>query len=74
MLADWSDASRRAARDLVWVQVAGVDADFRAVATVTDSDATLTGLPSGKTAIMRVTAANDAGESTMGAEVQTMVP
>ena len=73
LLVDWADA-RRAARYRVWVQVLTVDADFRAVATVTDSDATLSGLPSGKTVKVRVTAANDAGESGPSAEVQPVVP
>lgn len=39
----------------------GVDADFIAVASVTDSDATLTGLPSGTTVQIQITALNDAG-------------
>ena len=72
LLADWADA-RRATRYRVWIQVLTVDADFRAVATVTDSDATLTGLPSGKTVKVRITAANDAGESLPGTEVQAVV-
>ncbi len=71
--ADWADA-RRAARYRVWVQVMGVDADFRAVATVTDSDATLSGLPSGKTVKVRVTAANDAGEGQASEVAEVVVP
>jgi len=72
LLADWADA-RRAARYRVWVRVLTVDADFRAAATVTDSDATLTGLPAGKTVKVRVTALNDAGESTPSDEVEAVV-
>lgn len=68
-LADWADA-RRAAWSRVWVQVVGVDADFRAVATMTVSDATLTGLPSGKPVNVRVTAVNGAAESALGAEAE----
>jgi hypothetical protein len=45
-----------------------------AVVTVTDSDATLTGLPSGATVQVRVTAANEAGESQPSAVVQIVVP
>ena len=72
LLADWADA-RRADRYRVWVKVEGVDADFRAAATVTDSDATLNTFPSGRTVRVRVTAANDAGESTPSAEAQAVV-
>ena len=52
LLVDWAVA-RRAARHCMWVQVVGVDTDFSAVATVTDSDATLIGLHSGKTVKVR---------------------
>ncbi len=72
LLADWADA-RRASRYRVWVKVEGVDTDFHAAATVTDSDATLNTFPSGRTVRVRVTAANDAGESTPSAEVQAVV-
>ncbi len=70
--ADWADA-RRATRYRVWKQVVTVDADFVAFATVNDSNATLAGLPVGKTVKIRVTAANDAGESVPSAEVQVVV-
>ncbi len=72
LYADWADA-RRATRYRVWKQVVGVDANFIAFATVTDSDATLAGLPVGKSVKIRITAANDAGESAPGAEVQVVV-
>jgi hypothetical protein len=42
--------------------------------TVTESDATLSGLPSGSTVKVRVTAANAAGESAPSAEAQILVP
>jgi hypothetical protein len=51
----------------------GTDNDFHAVQTVQDSDATLPGLPSGATVKLRVTSANDAGESTPGPETQAVV-
>lgn len=70
---DWADA-RRALRYRVWILIEGVDTAFRAVATVSDSDATLTGLPSGRTARACVSAANDAGESAKSTEVQMVVP
>ncbi len=72
LLADWADA-RRASRYRVWVKVEGVDTDFHAAVTVTDSDATLNTFPSGRTVRVRVTAANDAGESTPSAEAQAVV-
>jgi hypothetical protein len=71
--ADWAHA-RNAARYHVWVFIVGVDTAYRNVATVTDTDATLTGLPSGKTAKIQITAVNDAGESAPSAEVSAVVP
>jgi hypothetical protein len=62
VLADWSDASR-ATRYRVFKQVEGVDAKPVQVATVNDSDCTLTDLPSGKTVKVEIIAANDAGQS-----------
>ena len=73
LLVDWADA-RRAARYRVFQQVLGTDADFVPAGTVTDSDATLTGLPTGRTVNVRVTAANEAGESQPSAEAQIVVP
>lgn len=40
----------------------------------TDSDASLSGLPTGSTVKVRVTAANSAGESLPSAEAQIVVP
>ncbi len=45
-----------------------------AAITVTDSDATLTGLPSGKTVKVYVIAANDAGQAAPSDTVQIVVP
>lgn len=72
LFVDWADA-RRATRYRVWIQVLTVDADFQAAATVTDSDATVSGLPTGKTVKVRVTSANDAGESLPGVTVEAVV-
>lgn len=72
LLVDWDD-SLRSDRWRVWVKVVGVDNDFRTVMTVTESDATLAGLPVGATVQVRVTSVNDAGESAAGPEVQAMV-
>jgi hypothetical protein len=55
VLADWADA-RRAARYRVFKQVVGTDPEFVPAVTVTDSDATLTGLPTGSTVNVRVSA------------------
>jgi hypothetical protein len=65
LLVDWDD-SLRAARWRVWIKVIGVDNDFRAVLTVTESDATIPNLTTGTTVEVRVTSVNDAGESAPG--------
>lgn len=72
LLVDWDDPLR-ADRYRVWMLIVGTDSDFRAVSTVHDSDATLTGLPSGATVKVRVTSANDAGESQQGPEATAVV-
>ncbi len=51
-----------------------VDADSRPTATVNDRDPTLTGLPSVVTVSVRVTAANNTGESTPSETVTIKVP
>lgn len=58
----------------MWLFIVGVDADYRNVATANDTEATLTGLPSGATAKIQITSVNDAGESGPSAEVQAVVP
>ena len=60
--ADWNDAAR-AARYHVEIQIVGVDANFRRVATVTDSDATITDLPLGPTIRVRIISVNNAGSA-----------
>jgi hypothetical protein len=73
VLAHWSTASR-ATRYRVFQQIDGVDAIPMNIATVSDSDATLTGLPSGKTVKIYIVAANDAGQAAPSATVEIVVP
>lgn len=73
LLADWDDALR-ADHYRVWVLVVGVDTEFHAVQSPSDSDATLPGLPSGATVKVRVTSVNSAGESLPGPEAEAVVP
>jgi len=70
---DWSDAPR-ADHYRVWRQVVGVDAEFIAAGSPTDSDFTIEELPSGATVRVRVTAVNDAGESGPSETKQITVP
>jgi hypothetical protein len=72
VLVDWDDALR-AERYRVWIQVADVDTDFRAIETVYDSDATLSGLTRGVTVKIRVTSVNEAGESLPGPVAEAVV-
>lgn len=69
VLADWADAPR-AVRYRVFKQVVGVDADFVFDQTVTDSDATIIGLPAGKTVRVRVIAVNAQDEEGPPSAVQ----
>lgn len=71
--ADWGDAAL-APRYHVEIQVVGVDADFRRVKTVTESEATLTDLPAGRTVRIRIVAVNDAGEAPPSDVVEVAVP
>lgn len=74
VLVDWPDAPR-AVRYRVWKQILGVDPDFTVLVTVTESETTLTGQPSGATLKVRVTAINSAGaESLPGDFAQIAVP
>ena len=73
VLADWSDASR-ATRYRVFKQVLTVDANFVAVATVNDSDCTLSGLPSGKTVRIQIVSANDAGQGQPSGMAEIIIP
>jgi hypothetical protein len=58
----------------IFKQVVGVDADFIAAATVTDSDGTLSGLPPGSTVRVRVTAVRGSLESQPSATVEIVMP
>lgn len=71
--AHWA-AARRADHYRVWKQIVGVDTEFKAVSSVNDPDAALSGLPSGKTVKIQITAVNDAGESQPSATVEIVVP
>jgi hypothetical protein len=51
----------------------GTDDDFVAAATVNDSDATLEGLPPGATVRVRISAANDTGESQPGPHAELVL-
>lgn len=61
LFLDWPD-TRRTDRYRVWQKKPGETA-FTSVATVTESDATLTALPIGILLEFQITAVNDAGES-----------
>ena len=71
--SDWSDASR-ATHYRVFKQVVGADATFVFVATMSDSDYTFTGLPSGATVNIQIISANDAGQSQPSTAAQIVVP
>lgn len=73
VLVDWSDA-RLAERYRVFQQIVGTDPEFVAVQTVNDSDATLSGLPTGATVRIQVTAANSEGETLPSATAEIVVP
>ena len=70
---DWDNALR-ANHYRVWILIEGTDSDFRAVQTVSDSDATVSGLPSGSTVKIRVTSVNGAGESGPGPIAEIVIP
>ncbi len=72
VLVDWDDPLR-ADHYRVWIQIVGTDTDFHAVQSVNDSDATLSGLPTGATVKVQVTSVNDAGESLPGPVAQAVV-
>jgi hypothetical protein len=66
---DWDEAAR-ATRYRVYKQVTGVDSEFIAAVTVHDSAVTLADLPAGAEIKIRVTAANDTGETKPSDEVK----
>jgi len=73
VFADWADTPR-AEHYRVEKQIVSVDADFVRAETRDASDATLTGLPSGKTLRVRIVAVNEAGPSVPSAVVEIVVP
>jgi hypothetical protein len=73
VLAHWSD-SARATRYRVFQQVDGVDPIPVNVITTSESNATLPGLPSGKTVKIYIIAADDAGQAAPGETVSIVVP
>jgi hypothetical protein len=73
VLAHWSNASR-ATRYRVYKQVEDVDPIPVNLTTVSDSDATLTGQPSGKTLKLYIIAANDAGQAAPSETGTIVVP
>lgn len=74
VFADWDDA-RRAARYRVFKQASGTDpAPVEVTSTVTVSELTLTGLTSGSTVEITVTAVNEAGDSAVSAKGAIVVP
>ena len=68
LLVDWADA-RRAERYKVQRQTPGATPEWAEVAQVTESETTLTGLPTGVPITLRVLAANAAGDSQPGEPV-----
>lgn len=72
VLADCADAARAVAYRF-YKQVVGVDPDFILAVTVSESNATLTGLPSGATVKVRVIAVNADGDESPPSETQQIV-
>jgi hypothetical protein len=73
LLLNW-DASPRAARYLVEMQVMAPDAEWTLLTTVAETMVTLTDLTPGANVLLRVTAANDGGEAVPSEAVQAQVP
>ena len=71
VLADWANAPR-ATHYRVYRQVLGSDPQFVLAASVQDSDATLTGLPSGATLNVYVIAINNDGDESPPSDSQTI--
>ncbi|MBI3413808.1 MAG: fibronectin type III domain-containing protein [Verrucomicrobia bacterium] len=69
IVVDWPDATR-AARYKVLKQVVGTDPDFVLATTVDDSDAQLTGVPSGATVKLQVVPVNGVGEGAASEVIQ----
>lgn len=74
VFADWDDA-RRAERYRVFKQITGVDAaPVEVTGTASNSEYTLTGLPSGATVQITIRAANSSGDGPVSEMVSVTVP
>lgn len=74
IFADWDDA-RRATRYRVLRKIPGTDAEpVEITGTLTESEYTLTGLPSGATVEIPIVAVNDAGDGPLTATATIVVP
>ena len=65
--------ARRADRYYVYLQIIGVDAAPKRIATVTDRAYTFTDLPSGKTVKVSISGVNDAGEGPQSAQMEAVI-
>ncbi|HEY0552129.1 MAG TPA: hypothetical protein VGF13_21185 [Verrucomicrobiae bacterium] len=73
LLAKWL-AAALAARYRLYRKIIGVDSDYVAVKTVTELEADLNTMTSGQVVRIRVSSANDAGESPLSDAVEVTVP
>jgi hypothetical protein len=71
ILADWADAPRASGYRLE-ILIVGVDPAFHLFLSVTDSDATLSGLAAGATVQVRVIAVNAEGDTSPPSDVVTV--
>ncbi len=73
LFATWESAAL-ANRYRLYRQIVGVDADFVLVKTVTETESDMNTFTSGQVVRVRVSAANDAGESLLSETVEVTVP
>lgn len=73
LLASWESAPL-AQRYHIYRKIVGVDADFVLAKTVTETEADVNSFTPGQLVRVRVTAANDAGESLPSEMVEQTVP
>jgi hypothetical protein len=72
-MLNW-DASARATRYLVEMQLMAPGAEWTLMTTVAETSVTLTGLTPDANVLLRVVAANDGGEAVPSEPVQAKVP
>lgn len=72
VVADWSDAAR-ADHYRVYKQLVTIDPDFVLAASVSDSDVTLTSLPTGLTLKVRVVSVNSQSDASPPSEIKQIV-